>query len=427
MTQSQDIKFNSFFAGIGGFDLGFERAGFTPAFHCEINHFCQSVLEKHWPAVPLSNDITTLSITDIPAADVWCGGFPCQDVSVARGSKGRDGLKGKNSGLFFEFADKIKVQKPKVILIENVLGLLSSHNGQDFRVILETLTDLGYAVSWRVMNSRFFGAPQSRPRVFICAAMANPKLALSVLYEKPRGHKSVNKRQGFLNITECSKSGAKVADVAYCLAATSGRHTGTDWSRTYISYDSEVRRLTPTECEGLQGFPKDWTLINSTGTSKKVDNDSVRYHALGNAVSVPVVEWIAERLKVSLENNTRAIKAPTMNKLMNILSEYEDFSCKTFRTQNLKDLQVPAKDSASKLKWQAGGLAYNGKCIDVKAPESPSIPIVKKLIKVIEKTTVHQGYYLSPNAAEGILRRVYSQNRTLFPPLHDALVNLSKK
>ena len=98
---------NSFFAGIGGFDLGFERAGATVTYQCEINNFCISILKRHWPDVSRGYDICEVDAEKIPKADIWCGGFPCQDVSVARGSP-RSGLNGGRSGLFFRFAELIR-------------------------------------------------------------------------------------------------------------------------------------------------------------------------------------------------------------------------------------------------------------------------------------------------------------------------------
>ncbi|TWD44038.1 DNA cytosine methyltransferase [Pantoea sp. SJZ147] len=422
--KKKKFTMNSFFAGIGGFDLAFENAGFATTFQCELNKFCLRILEEHWPTVPRFEDIQSLNVDDVPEATVWCGGFPCQDVSVARGAKGRLGLKGKNSGLFFPFISLIEAKKPPVVLLENVTGLLTSHNGQDFRVILERLTSLGYIVSWRVMNSRFFGAPQSRPRVFICAAL-NGSISLASLYEKEKGKHVKNIREGFLNISHCIHSGAKVADVAYCLAATSGRHTGTDWSRTYVSYDSAVRRMTPKECEGVQGFPLNWTLPLYS-SAKSEDIDSERYHALGNAVAVPVVEWIAKRLhKVLKDSNTNYIN--TNSNVESMMLDYPDILPDDARTQVLSKLHFDTLDNNKKLRWLSGGVAFGDVCYDFKVPDAPSKPKLEKLISVIEKINIDDRYFISPNAAEGILRRVDSQNRKLFPPLYEALMKLSKK
>lgn len=409
---------SSFFAGIGGFDLAFERHGFRTVFQCEINSFCTSVLEHHWPNVDRFDDISELAPEDIPESEIWCGGFPCQDVSVARGSKGRDGLKGKNSGLFYPFLDLIKSRKPKILLLENVVGLLSSHNGQDFRIILEELTSLGYSVAWRIMNSRYYGAPQSRPRVFICAALDDPELPLRALYEESLGAKPASRRAGFLAEDNCELSGAIVPRVAYCLAATSGRHTGTDWSRTYIAYESAVRRLTPTECEGLQGFPKDWTNIPLLQGRNVADCDTPRYHALGNAVAVPVIEWVAENIKKAMKKKLRLFNGFSV---VDAAKPYPDFLDTSARVQSLSDLHYSTKPNGHYLRWQTGGYARKDECIDIRAPEAPHNIIEKPLIDVVEKQEPASHYYLSPNAAEGILRRVDSQNRTLFAPMDRAL------
>lgn len=420
MRKSHNIS--SFFAGIGGFDLAFEEEGFNTVFQCEIDDFCSSVLEHHWPDVDRALDIRALNADDIPESDIWCGGFPCQDVSVARGAKGRDGLKGRNSGLFFPFLELIRERLPNVLLLENVVGLLSSHNGQDFRIILEELTSLGYAVAWRIMNSRYYGAPQSRPRVFICAALNDPELPLRALYEEAPGAKPKSPRSGFLDVHKCEDSGAYVPGVAYCLAATSGRHTGTDWSRTYISYKSAVRRLTPTECEGLQGFPKDWT--NIPEILNKSDFDTPRYHALGNAVAVPVVQWIARRIKRALKEKVRLYNGFTVE---DATKPYADFADRTARVMQLSDLHYSTRPNGHYLRWQSGGYARRDYCIDIKAPEAPSRVIEEPLISVIERKKPSRHYYLSPNAAEGILRRVDSQNRTLFSPMDSALRHMVKR
>lgn len=409
--------FNSFFAGIGGFDLALDREGFTAAAQCEIDTFCQGVLGAHWPDVALFKDITRIDPSDLPEADVWCGGFPCQDVSVARGSNKRAGLAGKNSGLFFSFLELARSERPETILLENVVGLLSSHNGQDFRVVIEELTSLGYAVAWRVLNSRYFGSPQSRPRVFVCASLKSNELPIRVLYQQKPGHNPTGVRDGFLRDSRCHLSGAIVAEVAYCLAATSGRHTGTDWSRTYVSYDDAVRRLTPTECEGLQGFPVGWTTNVGASPIRPADEDSLRYKALGNAVSVPVAQWIAKRLMAELTKPAASVATSVEG----VISQAPDFKGRTLRKSKLSDLHLSEDGVLHQLKWQSGGYALGDECWDLAAPAAPNRPIQKKLIEVIEATIPDARYFLSANAAEGILRRVDSQNRTLFGPMDRAL------
>jgi DNA (cytosine-5)-methyltransferase 1 len=413
-SMKQQLKLNSFFAGIGGFDLGLARSGIEVGFHCEISPFCQSVLKRHWPDTPDISDITSVDAMSLPDAEIWSGGFPCQDVSVARGWLGRDGLKGKRSGLFHAFLDLIAVRLPTIVLLENVTGLLNSHGGLDFELVLKGLTDLGYGVAWRVLNSRYFGAPQSRPRVFVCAWYGSPSRAIRTLYERTISPRPGNERIGFLTPCKRTTSGAIVPEVAYCLAATSGRHTGTDWSRSYVSYHDRVRRLTPSECEGLQGFPKDWTLPEPHIKLAENELDSLRYTALGNAVCVPVVEWIAKRVKK--EWNRAATAEITAADILI-----------PFPTDQPK---IPlrlgeVKESLGTFKWSSGGYAWKGDCILTAVSPSPVKPITHLFADILEHKSVSAGHFLSPNAAEGILRRVHGQGRTLFAPLEQALQRLA--
>jgi DNA (cytosine-5)-methyltransferase 1 len=159
------MRFASFFAGIGGFDLGFQQAGMEPVFHCEIDPYCQKILRRHWPEVPLHGDIQTLQSEAIPQADLWAGGWPCQDVSHANSQ--REGLGGKRSGLFFEFTRLARVARPKWIVLENVSGLLSSDNGTAFESVVDELEALGYLGVWFTCNLLDAGIPHNRERIFL--------------------------------------------------------------------------------------------------------------------------------------------------------------------------------------------------------------------------------------------------------------------
>jgi DNA (cytosine-5)-methyltransferase 1 len=310
-TRRRPLKLASFFAGIGGFDLGFHRAGIKTVYQCEIDSFCSEVLAHHWPKVPRDQDIKEVVLSEIPQADIWSAGFPCQDVSLAR-ARERAGLRGARSGLFYNFAELLGGALPETVVLENVPGLLSSHEGRDFGIVIHTLAELGYGVAWRVLNSKNFGVPQSRQRVYIVGCRDSPERASSILFEPERGtgHLEAGGKSGTKTISpfmeRASKDGREAFDgsgiavpkLSFCLSATTGRHTGTDWSRTYVAYEEAARRLTPAECEGLQGFPDRWTL--PLGWSDDATSDSARYHALGNAVSVPVITWLAERIKATI-------------------------------------------------------------------------------------------------------------------------------
>ncbi|MDO8942339.1 MAG: DNA (cytosine-5-)-methyltransferase, partial [Desulfobacterales bacterium] len=247
----------------------------------------------------------------VPVSDVWAGGFPCQDVSLARMGP-RAGLKGKQSGLFHEFARLVEQGRPRVLVIENVQGLLSSHNGRDFGIVVRTLAELGYGVGWRVLNSKDFGVPQSRQRVFIVGCHREGGGPAEILFEPERreGDSAAGGSNGKESLSPFKRSvgdpvkGPIVKSLAHCLYACSARHTGTDWSRNYASYpDGRVRRLVPVECERLQGFPDGWTMPDDEVTDTD-DLDSLRYHAIGNAVSVPVARWLAGRIKSYLKSRT---------------------------------------------------------------------------------------------------------------------------
>ena len=308
---SHPIGAASFFAGIGGFDLGLQNAGFNIGFQCEIDGFCNSILQRHWPQVERAEDIREVKDgSAIPWQEVWCAGFPCQDVSVARAGN-RRGLDGPHSGLFFEFMRLLGEGNPPVVVLENVPGLLSSNGGRDFGVVINSLEQLGYSVGWRILNSRFFGVPQSRRRLYIVGHRGDPAEVASILFEPEcgPGHPEKSGIPGekpvspFKEVLGNVVRGPVVQRLAYCLSATSGRHTGTDWSRTYVVYPDAVRRITPVEAERLQGFPDNWTVPSGMGDDCSDSEllDSQRYTALGNAVTVNVAEWLGARLKVSLD------------------------------------------------------------------------------------------------------------------------------
>lgn len=164
------MTFLDFFAGIGGARLGLELAGLKCIGFCEKDKYAIKSYramfdtEGEW----FSDDISKLKSENIPYADIWVGGFPCQNVSVA----GRqDGIRGDRSGLYFTFIEKVKGKKeedkPRWIIIENVKNLLSINGGHDFSQVLFELDEAGYDINWQVLNSKDFGVPQNRERVFI--------------------------------------------------------------------------------------------------------------------------------------------------------------------------------------------------------------------------------------------------------------------
>lgn len=333
----------SLFAGIGGFDLAFERAGCTVVAQVEIDPQCRAVLAEHWPNVPRHDDIRTYR-AEPGSADIVVGGFPCQDLSVAGK---RAGFAGQRSSLFLEMVRIIHECRPAYVVWENVPGLLSSNNGRDFASVLVALGAIGYHGAWTMFDAQFFALAQRRQRVFgvfACgdsgAGRAAEILSLAARmsgHSQPGGEagetvayalaagaggsKFGSGRQGQDTLIAGALTSRQPSSDASCgnqnhivtfesrfarngrgapsgmappLKAQSG---GTEkgnaaplvafaWQQG-VSPTSGVRRLTPTECERLQGFPDGWTARKS---------DSARYRMLGNSVAVPVVEWIARRL-----------------------------------------------------------------------------------------------------------------------------------
>lgn len=346
------MRLGSLFAGIGGFDLGFERAGFESVFVCEIDRAAQSVLRRRFPRAVLFDDVRTIGAHNLPAIDVLTFGSPCQDLSVAGK---RAGLAGDRSGLFHEAIRVIQELRdrdggPDFAVWENVPGAFSSNGGADFAAVVQAMVNLGARdVAWRVVDSRFFGVAQRRRRVFLVADFAGER-AEQVLFEPEslRGDsaKSGKKREeaargARARIAEGGREWpAQVASTLDCDFATkwgqnnqhinqgcplfvpallqpiafhptqdpisstdgvshamsSGNRTGCGTVAVY--HATAIRRLTPTECERLQGFPDEWTAEGIDGRGNiKQQADAPRYKQLGNAVTVSVAEWIARRLR----------------------------------------------------------------------------------------------------------------------------------
>src|SRR5258708_10106259 len=166
------LTLGSLFSGIEGFGLGFERVGFQIKWQVERDKFCRRVLRNHWPAVHRFADVSHVGKRNLKPVDCITAGVPCQDVSVAGL---RAGLAGKRTGFFYEFARILRELRPRWFVMENVPGLFSSKEGRDFAEILRVfVVECGYGVSWRVLDSRYFGVAQRRRRVFIVGYFGKP-------------------------------------------------------------------------------------------------------------------------------------------------------------------------------------------------------------------------------------------------------------
>lgn len=280
------------FSGAGGFAQGFIQAGFTFTKHyfAEIDEHASAVYRYRFPkAIPLG-DITRIKSSDIERPDLITFGSPCQDVSI-QGK--RAGLKGKRSGLFFEAVRLIRECVPRVFVFENVKGLFSSNRGKDFETVLKTFSELGiYRHQWQLLNTRWV-LPQNRERVYFVGTIADKGT--------PAIFPIVPDNQAHL-----SASPGKVFQVAPTLDTGIGEmtnrspyvwHTNGKKVPNRIPATGTLRRLTPIESERLQGFPDNWTRYGIIDNRIVEMPQTERYIMMGNAVSVPVVAAVAERIK----------------------------------------------------------------------------------------------------------------------------------
>ena len=339
----------SLFSGVGGFDLGLERAGMTTVAQCEWDAKCQQVLARHWPDVPRWGDVSDVNGSDLPDCDLVAFGSPCQDLSVAGKRAGM--VEGETrSGLFYEAIRIIKELQderrgPAWVVWENVVGALSSNGGRDFGAVLDSMADIGAVdIQWRVLDAQWFGVPQRRRRVFDVARL-NPRTAgrpevlpvgASVRRDSPPSGEA-GQEVADLTANGVGAGGgpddnaAQAGDLTPVMAFgwQENQTAGTVWqdevpglttTKTYaVAFDEfnhslstthhairagtrqstgtvtsqgsslAVRRLTPRECERLMGWPDDWTRWTANGTEVA---DSHRYRMCGNGVASPVAEWV---------------------------------------------------------------------------------------------------------------------------------------
>lgn len=368
------VKVCSLFSGIGGFETGLFNAwgeeNVQVVFSSEIDAYASKGYEAVYGIKP-QGDITKIAASDIPDHDILVGGFPCQAFSMAGKRKGFEDTRGT---LFFEIARIVEEKKPKLLLLENVKGLLTHDKGNTFEVIMRTLGGLGYKVDYQLLNSKLHGSPQNRERVFIVASKGGEeqpwdleelsgtllktkerlssfpeirtfnfpfplpdevkKRLLDVLEENVEGHlyldkgkekeilQRIERRKKVESIKETGsiklvfltgatdkpnwldngkelsrnyKQGSRIYDakgISTTLSAQGvggiGGHTG-----LYLMPNGCIRRLSPLECFRIQGFPD--TYIHRM--KEEEISDTQLYKMAGNAVTVNVVEAIANHLK----------------------------------------------------------------------------------------------------------------------------------
>lgn len=276
------------FSGIGGFSIGLEAASMQTVAFCEINPFCQKILKKHWPSVPMFSDVTTIHKEDLkalPPIDVIAGGFPCQDISVAGKQKG---IEAKRSGLWKEFVRLINEIRPKYAIIENVANLRST----GLISVLQDLWEIGYNAEWHCIPASAFGAPHRRDRIWIIAHPACiGKVGLSVGKEETESTPG----DGYKNATDpdCQRlqRHRRFKEISLiCSQEQIGMYYCSRGIKQWGKEPLEVprlkdERLNPDWVEWLMGYPISWT----DGGSRMQ-----RLQSLGNAVVPLIPEFLGK-------------------------------------------------------------------------------------------------------------------------------------
>lgn len=323
---NNNVTFIDLFCGVGGIRIGMETQGFRCVFSSDINTECQRTYAENFNDTP-AGDITLIDEKEIPDHDILCAGFPCQPFSISGKQKGFDDTRGT---LFFEICRIIKEKQPRVVFLENVKHLIHHDHGNTLCVILRHLSELGYSVSWRVLNASDFGVPQNRERIIIIGSKdaefdfdkihKQPRVTLKeildktgefeyleaddyTLIEEPKLQKSglifagyrnksirkVGVRPGTENLSRVHKQPNRIYSVngvhpTLPSQETSGRY----W---ILTEENRVRKLTLNECWKLMGFPQNYRKVSAVGE---------QYKQLGNSVCIPMIAAVAEEIKKQL-------------------------------------------------------------------------------------------------------------------------------
>ena len=287
------MTFGSLFSGIGGIDLGLERAGMTCAWQVEIDPWCRQVLTKHWPNVRRYEDVSAVGGDTLEPVDVIAGGFPCQDVSVAGQRAGiQDGTR---SGLWSEFHRIIRELRPRYVFVENVPGLLTNGMGR----VLGDLADIGYDAEWEVLSAADVGAPHLRKRVFIVAHT-------QIVQCNGRNDNSRICQQGgtvskFGNRSRTKDVADAISNATGATYRSSGRSSEQRWDDESVGQRDTVGSHTgdgSADVSDAQRERENWWTTEpdvgrvANGVPRRVD----RLKGLGNAVVPQCAEWVGRKI-----------------------------------------------------------------------------------------------------------------------------------
>ena len=317
------INLLDLFSGIGGFHLGLERAGFkVSSFNSEIDKYAIEVYKHNFKQSKYVGSVTDVRGSELPRIDAITFGSPCQDFSLAGNRKG---MAGERSSLILEAIRLIQECRPRFFVWENVKGTFSSNNREDFAAILQAFANIGgYRLEWQLLNTKWF-LPQSRERVYLVGY--TPKGSRGQIFPITESsfdtQRLAGEREESACITTSYDKGMNYDN--QLIAASRGRNpndlndrqagspmqqrleinkegisntlTSVHKDNYVVGNQQTIRRLTPIECERLQGFPDNWTLANGI-------SDTQRYKMCGNAVTVDVVEAVGKGILETVYGST---------------------------------------------------------------------------------------------------------------------------
>ena len=325
------MRYLSVCAGIEAASVAWHHLGWTPVAFSEIEKFPSAVLAHHYPTVPNWGDMTKFKEWPDESIDLLVGGTPCQSFSVAGLRKGLADPRGNLMLTYLAIADRYR---PEWLVWENVPGVLSSNGGRDFGALLGGLAELRYGFAYRILDAQYFGVAQRRRRVFVVGHLGDWRPATAVLFERkslrrdtapsrekretatgnsaqffeprsPDGHaRLIGDFAPTLNRMGGGQREPCVMTWPATIAPTLNAHFGDKqgFEDQHVNGGAglfvdpmAVRRLTPVECERLQGFPDNYT--NIPWRKKEESPDGPRYKALGNSMAVPCMQWIGQQIK----------------------------------------------------------------------------------------------------------------------------------
>ena len=306
------FTYGSLCSGIEAASVAWSSLGWSPAWFSETAPFPKAVLAYHHPDVPDLGDMKEIydkkEFQERPV-DLIVGGTPCQSFSLA-GPRG--GLDDPRGDLALEFLRIVRAKQPRWFMWENVPAVISSNKGRDFGAFLGSIQKFGYGFAYRILNSQNFGVPQERRRLFVVGNSGGWLPAAKVLFDGEdvlwdtsalgQGEEVQETPVGLGGIAPGGGEGNLGGRKAACIKAgyykcyndlenTDNLIVGKRDGRTTI------RRLTPLECERLQGFPDNYTRIPLKGRPAERCSDGLRYKAVGNSMAVPVMEWLGKRIQ----------------------------------------------------------------------------------------------------------------------------------